>query len=441
MSANIDVNALFQQTSWDRATLHSLQRAAFATADSVENFKSLTRQLETSGAGDPKDLALKLGLCHLLLGHHREAADHLAKAKPGALRDLAIGRALRELGRFADSCAAFEQSAGHGGDALECACELAESRILNGEVDAAADLLKRHASAGASNALWHSAHGRLLDYTGKTDAARTAFEKAVELAADDGRHVFRLAFHCDLHGDDERAVDLYEQCAQLPIVRVNALMNLAVLHEDAGEYDAASDCLQRVLAVEPNHARALMFLKDVEASEHMVIDEDQEREAERRNAILDIPITEFELSVRARNCLKKMNLRTLGDLLRISEAELLSYKNFGETSLNEIKAMLAQKGLRLGQFADELGTRPRPDASHPAVAGANPEALARPVAELELSVRSRKCLQRLNIASIGELCMRTEQELLSTRNFGQTSLNEIKRRLGEMGLRLRKPGE
>ena len=56
------------------------------------------------------------------------------------------------------------------------------------------------------------------------------------------------------------------------------------------------------------------------------------------------PITDFELSVRSRNCLKKMNIRSLGDLLKTTEQELLSYKNFGETSLNEIKALLDAKG-------------------------------------------------------------------------------------------------
>ena len=44
-----------------------------------------------------------------------------------------------------------------------------------------------------------------------------------------------------------------------------------------------------------------------------------------------------------------MNIRTLKDLTKITEADLLSFKNFGETSLNEIKAILSQKGLRLGQ--------------------------------------------------------------------------------------------
>ena len=56
---------------------------------------------------------------------------------------------------------------------------------------------------------------------------------------------------------------------------------------------------------------------------------------------------------------------------------------------------------------------------------------------LSLSVRSRKCMERLGISSIGQLIGRTEAELLSAKNFGQTSLNEIKSRLEERGLRLK----
>ena len=48
----------------------------------------------------------------------------------------------------------------------------------------------------------------------------------------------------------------------------------------------------------------------------MFYDEDQAKPTRQRNAVLDIPVTDFELSVRARNCLKKMNIRTLGDLVR-----------------------------------------------------------------------------------------------------------------------------
>ena len=60
------------------------------------------------------------------------------------------------------------------------------------------------------------------------------------------------------------------------------------------------------------------------------------------------------------------------------------------------------------------------------------------VADLELSLRSRKALQRLNINTLGELSSRTEDELLGCKNFGQTSLNEIKQQLGNFGMGLRK---
>jgi DNA-directed RNA polymerase subunit alpha len=181
-------------------------------------------------------------------------------------------------------------------------------------------------------------------------------------------------------------------------------------------------------------------MKDVESARSMYYDEDADRRGDRRNAVLDIPISDFELSVRSRNCLKKMNLRTLGDLLRTTEAELLGYKNFGETSLNEIKALLAQKGLRLGQAVEDTkGAVRRPaTASSSAVGNVPPEMLVKTVGDLELSVRSRKALQRLNINTLGELASRTEAELLGCKNFGQTSLNEIKQQLGNFGMGLRK---
>jgi DNA-directed RNA polymerase subunit alpha len=171
----------------------------------------------------------------------------------------------------------------------------------------------------------------------------------------------------------------------------------------------------------------------------MFIDDNQLRVTEKNSAVMDIPVSDFELSVRSRNCLKKMNINTLGDLLRISEAELLAYKNFGETSLREIKAMLAQKGLSLGQYASTpaVSALPMPVEQAAPASGANAEILSRPVMAMELSVRSRKCLQRLGINTIGELVERSEQELLESRNFGQTSLKEVKGRLLEMGLNLR----
>jgi DNA-directed RNA polymerase subunit alpha len=62
--------------------------------------------------------------------------------------------------------------------------------------------------------------------------------------------------------------------------------------------------------------------------------------------------------------------------------------------------------------------------------------LAISVNEIELSVRAANCLNNANITTVGELAMKTEQEMLKYRNFGKKSLNEIKQKLEELGLAL-----
>jgi DNA-directed RNA polymerase subunit alpha len=261
------------------------------------------------------------------------------------------------------------------------------------------------------------------------------YERALNENPDHESACFRLAVLYDRQADDAKAIELYERICTSPPVHLNALMNLAVLYEDNNHYEEAHRCLDAILRTNPNHTRARLFMKDVESARSMYYDEDADRRGDRRNAVLEIPITDFELSVRSRNCLKKMNMRTLGDLLKTSEQELLSYKNFGETSLNEIKALLASKGLRLGQSLEDPKATRRPSVN---VGNVAPETLNKAVADLELSVRSRKALQRLAINSLGELASRTEDELLGCKNFGQTSLNEIKQQLTQFGLSLRK---
>jgi len=78
---------------------------------------------------------------------------------------------------------------------------------------------------------------------------------------------------------------------------------------------------------------------------------------------LDRSVNELELSVRAANCLKNVELKTIRDLVQKSESEMLKTKNFGRKSLNEIKEVLATMGLRLGMKPEELQPRgDRPEA-------------------------------------------------------------------------------
>ncbi|MCC7351903.1 MAG: tetratricopeptide repeat protein [Phycisphaerales bacterium] len=298
---------------------------------------------------------------------------------------------------------------------------MSDNTVLSINERAAAEFFKR-----GNEAEGQGLHERAVDF----------YERTLNENPDHEQACFRLAVLYDRQADDAKAIELYERICTSSPVPINALMNLAILYEDNNHYEEAYRCLDAVLRSDPNHPRARLYMKDVESARSMYFDEDSDRRGDRRNAVLDVPLSDYELSVRSRNCLKKMNLRTLGDLLRTTEQELLGYKNFGETSLSEVKALLASKGLRLGQAAEakEGGS----EQSAPEVDDTPPEILGKNVADLELSVRSRKALQRLNINTIAELTSRTEDELLGCKNFGQTSLNEIKQQLSTLGIGLRK---
>ncbi len=69
---------------------------------------------------------------------------------------------------------------------------------------------------------------------------------------------------------------------------------------------------------------------------------------------LALPISDLDLSVRASNCLEQENIKTIGDLVRLSEVDLLTMKNFGKTSLREVKVKLANVGLSLEMDLDAL---------------------------------------------------------------------------------------
>ncbi len=433
MESTVDLNTLMEQDEFTGESLHALKELAFSNHESFDRFRELlARCADSPGASSSQ--ALKIGVCYQLLGDHERADTWLQKAAPGADRSFCLAQDYREHGQFDNALAELERSAEQGRDRLECDLQRAETLVVAGRGDEAQEILNQHAKAGESSGQWHYVSGRLEQALGRTEEAARRYERALELDEENPFALFHLAYLASLHGDDDEARQLYQDCASLPYVYANALINLSVIYEDDGDFEEAARCLRRVLAARPDHPRASLYLKDVVSATEMYYDEQKVHDQQQYDAVMDIPVTDFELSVRARNCLKRMNIFTLGDLLRISERELLAYKNFGDTSLNEIKAMLSQKGLALGQFAGEAAADMTVAAPPPT---GDPEMLAKPVSGIELSVRARKCLQRLGIGTLGELMATTEAELLGSKNFGQTSLSEIKQRLDDLGLSLR----
>jgi len=275
------------------------------------------------------------------------------------------------------------------------------------------------------------------------DAGRPAaeiiacLEKA--LAADAGHSgaLFLMGMIADKIGNDDEAIGFYEKSLGRYPASVGALVNLGLLYEDRDDYAKAQQCYRRVLEAYPDHPRARLFMRDSSASGDLQLDEHEMRQRDRLDQVMGLPVSDFELSVRSRNCLQKMGIQTLGDLARTSEEEILASKNFGETSLIEIKEMLASKGLSLGQIA---APAPAPLAGEPEALEAvadDQEANNLPITELNLSVRARKCTTKLGITTIGDLVRRTAEDLLECKNFGVTSLNEVREKLTERGLKLR----
>ena len=92
----------------------------------------------------------------------------------------------------------------------------------------------------------------------------------------------------------------------------------------------------------------LAVFAQLEGSELAAFDPPAQRSSQQFDPILLRPVDELELTVRSANCLKAENIYYIGDLIQRTENELLKTPNLGRKSLNEIKEVLASRGLTLG---------------------------------------------------------------------------------------------
>jgi DNA-directed RNA polymerase subunit alpha len=92
----------------------------------------------------------------------------------------------------------------------------------------------------------------------------------------------------------------------------------------------------------------LAVFAQIDASELAAFESGAAAASQQFDPILLRPVDELELTVRSANCLKAENIYYIGDLIQRTENELLKTPNLGRKSLNEIKEVLAQRGLTLG---------------------------------------------------------------------------------------------
>jgi len=446
-----DVRAIMDRTPFDVSAVADLRELLNRDPSRYRTLREAVANIKEREKGEKTikpESHLRLGVGEVLLGRYHSGLDHLKKAGEMGMASYFQGIALENMQRWHEAAQAFSHASKLGYEPKSSDLHRAGALRRGGHIEEARKLLIELEKQGASSAEYHFQHGSILSHDGELIKAAGEFEKALALDKDHNGALFELAYINDLHGNDDTAIDYYKRCTEHPPVPLAAWVNLGVLYEDEMRFREAENCYRQVLNYDPNHPRARLFAKDCLASKGMYYDEEAEKGYTVLKQLLEIPVTDFELSVRSRNCLRKMNIRTLGDLTRTTEVALLASKNFGETSLSEIKEMMGSKGVRLGmalEGAERIAPGvPTSGPIHDHRSDPTPEVppeiqalLNKPIAELSLSVRARKCMSKLNCQTIGELAKHSGDDLLECKNFGVTSLNEVREKLGAMGLKLR----
>ncbi|GAA5506148.1 DNA-directed RNA polymerase subunit alpha C-terminal domain-containing protein [Novipirellula caenicola] len=398
--------------------------------------RDAVNEMETDESLSPA-AKTKMGVCLFLLGKFKAALETLQNADGSAMALFYQARALFELSRYDEAIPVYQQAQTSGYNADECNIRIAEAHRYAGRTEKSLEILDNiFGPAEQTSEYMYQRAATVSAVGGRLEEALALYQRAVNTDENHAGALFGLALENDRMGNDAEALKLYERAAKAFPTGIGALINLGLIYEDNNQFDRAQACYRRILESYPDHPQTNLYLKDAAATGNLLYDEEAQRRNDRLAQTLNMPVANFELSVRSRNCLQKMGIDTIGDLTRTSEAELLSSKNFGETSLVEIREMLTSKGLSLGQFAHEKKSNDPPiDTSH--MSPDEQALLERPISDLNLSVRARKCMARLQLNTIGELVRKTGDEMLECKNFGVTSLNEVREKLADLGIKLR----
>jgi len=113
----------------------------------------------------------------------------------------------------------------------------------------------------------------------------------------------------------------------------------------------AQESIQEAAAILQEHLMLFVNFEQMrreQEAQEVVEEEAKEAEKSRMRRILFTPVDELELSVRAHNCLKAANIKSLAELVSLNEQDLLKFRNFGRKSLTELAEIVRVHGLVFG---------------------------------------------------------------------------------------------
>ncbi len=394
VSSELDLKEAFSQDQLSIENINTLKKQVYTAKENHEqlekNLKTLRSSIKNTNDAEAKENTLILGICLWIAGKQEEAIEILTELKSRKIACYFLGKCHQELKDYEKAIDYFERSKQADTKEFETLIGIAETQRMSGDLQGALKSIEKLSKAYDGEASLHYQWANCLDDLGEYEDALAHYNRALEINPSHPDTLFRLAYDFDLNGEDEKALEYYEKCIEEVPLYTNAMINLGIIYEDNGEYEKAVSCYETVLQSYPNHEIAKLYLKDSRAGINMHYDDDKAKKEDIEIEVLNIPISDFELSVRSKNCLERMNIKTLADLTQVSELELLSYKNFGETSLTEITNILNQKGLRLGQAVDEMKHN---DIFIDDDTVGNTDNLSTPISEMDISKHCKKVVE------------------------------------------------
>ncbi len=384
-----------------------------------------------------------------ILGSPEDAAELLDGTQPSRESRLVEGLSYKEMGEFHLSAEVLEDLYEEYADQDEyyerIFVNLVESYLNLNEIEEARDWVDDEEDQydGSPNYLYLD--GFVNEMEGFREDALECYDQALE---EDPEHLHSLFRKANLlnrqavETDDpdrepeDYSRELYEKIMNISPAHEGPIMNLGLLYEDQGEFERAKDCYRMILEERPDHEIAELYLGDADASMNLSFREERMRKRVETGKLLNKSVEEFEFPQRILDAFDQLNVETIGDLIQCTEEELLNCDNFGQYSLERVKKFLDERDLSLskaGRNKVTLKPGPPPDEVD--------DILRKKIEDFDWSARSKRAMKRLSIYTVKDLVEKTEEELLECQNFGETSLQEVKDTLSELGLSLADSGD
>lgn len=252
--AELEIN-LFAEQLPPMKDLYALSRAVHS---GESNRLKFAERVKTESGKTSAEAHLAVGVGLFMLGKYNDAVERLQKAKDYAEKFIYLAFALRKRKKHQEAIDSLHRALDFGAESLNINLEKAATHREGRDLDAAAKELEGCKNFENVSAEYHYQLGRLQEALGQYDEAVANYKTVLELAPEHHRALFHLAYRHDLSGYESVAIDYYKQAIASSPAYVSALLNLAVLYEDRGEFEKACICVDKVLECHPNHPRAAL---------------------------------------------------------------------------------------------------------------------------------------------------------------------------------------